>query len=214
VPIAEDYTFRPETIYGASKLAGEYYAQVFNRAGWLPTVIARPFNTYGPREYFEGSKGEVIPRFITQALSGRALTVYGDGMQTRDFTYVSETAEYLVRLAEHADAGGGTFNICRGEEIAIRDVATRIAQLAGLDVSIRHLPARPSDVLRLYGSNDRLSRLLGAAPAVSLSEGLARTIDWFRLHVPMTTQRMEFLDADNWSAQEGEDWMKRAAAAE
>ena len=212
VPITEDYVFRPETIYGASKLAGEYYAQVFNRSGWLPTVIARPFNTYGPREYFEGSKGEVIPRFIMQALSGRALTVYGDGLQTRDFIYVSETADYLVRLAGHAGAVGATFNVCRGEEITIRDVAARIAELVGVDVSIRHLPARPSDVLRLYGSNDRLSRLLGDAPSVSMRAGLARTIDWFRSRAPVAMQGLGFLDADNWSAQEGEAWMERAAA--
>src|SRR5262245_48910150 len=98
VPMPEEYHYRPEPIYGASKLVGEYYTQVFHRSGWLETVVARPHNNYGPREHHDGDKAEVIPRFLLQALAGLPLSIYGDGKQTRDFTFVTETADFLVRL--------------------------------------------------------------------------------------------------------------------
>ena len=132
VPMTEDDPFRPETIYGASKLAGEYYAHVFHRSGWLETVVARPFNTYGPREHYAFDQGEVIPRFVLRALAGLPPGIHGDGSQTRDFTYVEETAGYLAALMASEPARGQTFNICRGEEVAIREIALRIAQLTGL----------------------------------------------------------------------------------
>src|ERR1043165_1362468 len=131
VPMPEDYHFRPETIYGASKLAGEYYATVFHRAGWLPTIIARPHNNYGPREHYQGTRGEVIPRFILWGMMGRPLLIHGDGKQTRDFTYVTETVDYLVRLVETNDSVGRAFNVCRGEEVSIMDLANLVRELTG-----------------------------------------------------------------------------------
>jgi UDP-glucose 4-epimerase len=206
VPMPEDYAFRPETIYGASKLAGEYYAQVFNRAGWLETVVARPHNNYGPREHHEGVSGEVIPRFILQALAGEPLTVYGDGLQTRDFTYVTETAEYLVRLAECPEAAGGTFNVCRGEEVSVRDLAHLIVEITDSKSAIHHLPGRPSDVLRLFGDPTRLRQLLGSGPEVDIREGLARTVEWFRSHVAAGEARS--LAVASWRGAAAEPWLE------
>ena len=207
VPMPEDYHFRPETIYGASKLTGEYYTQVFQRAGWLETVIARPHNNYGPREHYEGITGEVIPRFILLALSGQPLTVYGDGEQTRDFTYVTETADFLVRLLECDKARGGTFNLCHGDEVSIRRIAALILEITGCRVPLNFLPGRPSDVLRLYGDNRRLHEMLQAAPRVSIEDGLIRTVDWFRANVVLTPAVLESVKQASWEDYPSEPWL-------
>jgi UDP-glucose 4-epimerase len=209
VPMPEDYHFRPETIYGASKLCGEYYTQVFQRSGWLDTVIARPHNNYGPREHYAGHHGEVIPRFILWALAGQPPLIYGDGLQTRDFTYVTETADFLVRLLECDQALGQTFNLCRGQEVSIKEIAGLVAELTGLRTPPRHLPGRPSDVLRLYGDPGRLERTLGAHPCLGIRQGLERTVAWFREHVAVTPEVLAAMAPENWAAVESEDWLRQ-----
>ena len=205
----EEYHYKPETIYGASKLAGEYYAQVFHRAGWLSTVIARPHNNYGPREHHDGPCGEVIPRFILQALAGQPLTVYGDGRQTRDFTYVTETADFLVRLLECPEALGKTWNVCRGEEVSIADLAHLILEATGSRSAIHHLPGRPSDVLRLFGDPTRLRQLLGTSPSIDIREGLDKTVEWFRDRVGAKEGRA--LESACWGSLEAEPWLEQAS---
>ncbi len=214
IPMPEDYHFKPETLYGASKLCGEYYAQVFHRSGWLETVIARPHNNYGPREHYQGAAGEVIPRFILLALAGRPLTVYGDGSQTRDFTYVTETAEFLIRLALAPDAAGSAYNVCRGEEVSVLGIAERIVALTGFRSEIRRLPARPNDVLRLCGDPGRLRRVLGVSPAISIDEGLRHTVKWFKDNVPLTDALLDAFSAREWENLPPEPWLARAVHRE
>ena len=212
VPMPEEYHFKPETIYGASKLCGEYYTQVFHRSGWLETVIARPHNNYGPREHYRGITGEVIPRFILLALAGKPLTVYGDGEQTRDFTYVAETADYLARLIAWPEAGGGTFNVCRGSEVSILRIAELILRLTGSASKIRHLPGRPNDVLRLYGDSALLVKTLGDAPSISIEDGLARTVAWFRKNIPLHDDLFASFSPREWEDLEPEPWIAAAQA--
>ena len=204
----EDYHFRPETLYGASKLAGEYYANVFHRSGWLSTVVVRPHNNYGPREHHEGAKGEVIPRFILWALAGKPLLVYGDGRQTRDFTYVTETVDYMVRLMECHAAAGGTFNVCRGEEVSVVELAELICELTGRRSRVEHLPGRPSDVLRLFGDPARLRGVLGGSPQISIREGLEKTVAWFRDHVPRDARTLASLEVNTWDRERSEPWLE------
>ena len=209
VPMAEDYTFRPETIYGASKLAGEYYTQVFHRSGWLETVVARPFNSYGPREHYAFDRGEVIPRFILRALAGLPPVIHGDGTQTRDFTYVEETARCLVAIMASPAAAGQTLNVCRGEEVAIREIASQVAKLTGLKQSPVFLAPRPNDVSRLYGDPSKLRQLIDSAPATGIHEGLSRTVAWFRRHVPVTEAVLASMQLENWAAVPAEPWLDR-----
>lgn len=211
VPMAEEYPYRPETIYGASKLAGEYYAGVFHRAGWLETVVARPHNTYGPREHHDGLRGEVIPRFIVRALAGLAPQVYGDGGQTRDFTYVTETAEAIRDLALCEAAAGQTVNVCRGEEVSVLRIAQLVARSAGSGVEPVFLPARPSDVRRLYGDNERMRTLLGRTPRVGIEEGISRTVAWFRAHLPDPAAAAREGPERGWEAVGPEPWLGRLA---
>jgi UDP-glucose 4-epimerase len=207
VPQAEEYDFRPETIYGASKLTGEYYTQVFHRAKWLETVIARPHNNYGPREHYRGSTGEVIPRFILWCLAGKAPVVFGDGRQTRDFTYVSETADILATLAVHDATAGEVFNVCRGQEVSVLELAEKICRITGASAAPRFLPGRPSDVLRLWGDATKLKRTIGRKPELSIDDGLKRTIAWFRNHVPLSDEVLNSLSPQYWDLEEGEPWM-------
>lgn len=212
VPMPEDYHFKPETIYGASKLTGEYYTQVFERAGWLSTVIVRPHNNYGPREHYHGVKGEVIPRFILWALAGKSPVVYGSGEQTRDFTYVVETADFLVRIMECDAARGTTLNLCHGQEVSILEIARLVGELTGLDVPVVHAPGRPSDVLRLFGDPARLRRVLGDSPGIGIREGLARTVAWFRDNVPVTEEVLASMQPQNWEACAPEPWLAEREA--
>ena len=103
-PMTEDHPAFPCTVYGASKLAGECYARAYHRTYGYPTVVVRPFNTYGPRSHHEGDSGEVIPKFLLRTLVGRPMVVFGDGTQTRDFTFVSDTAAGIILAGEEPRA--------------------------------------------------------------------------------------------------------------
>lgn len=180
-PMDEDHPPRPHTVYGASKLAGEAYARAYHRAYGMPVVIVRPFNTYGPRSHHGGDAGEVIPKSIVRALAGLDVTIHGDGAQTRDFTFVTDTARALEMAAASEDCIGGTFNVGSGREISIADLCRRVVETVGDEAAnLIHTQARPGDVLRLLADPSRFTELTGWTPEVDLGEGLLRTVEWFR----------------------------------
>jgi len=187
VPMTEEHPTLPTTVYGASKLAGECYARAFHRTYGYPTVIVRPFNSYGPRCHHEGDSGEVIPRFLLRCLAGRPMVIFGDGAQTRDFTYVADTARGIRMCGLSTDAVGETINIGSGSEISIRDLAREVASVAGREDSpIAHDAPRPGDVLRLYADASRARRLVGFSTTTTLREGLAALKRWYAgLGVPV-----------------------------
>src|SRR6188474_3907840 len=173
VPMTEDHPAFPGTVYGASKLAGECFTRAYHRTYGYPTVMVRPFNTYGPRSHHEGDSGEVIPKFLLRCLAGRPMVVFGDGTQSRDFTYVSDTAHGILLAGEHQLAVGETINVGSGSEVTINDLARHCAIAAGRpDAPIEHDRPRPGDVARLIADVGRARTLLGYEPKVSLSEGL------------------------------------------
>jgi len=180
-PMAESHPLEPTTIYGASKLAGELYAQASFRTYGLPVLVVRPFNTYGPREPWQGERAEVIPRFILQLEAGRSPVVYGDGTQTRDFTYVEDTVQGLVAAARCDALLGDVVNVARGREVSILRIAELLAGLMGrASAGVRCEPGRPGDVKRHYADIGKARSLFGYAPRVDLDDGLARTVAWFR----------------------------------
>jgi UDP-glucose 4-epimerase len=178
-PMTEDHPTYPCTVYGASKLAGECYARAFFRTYGYPTVVVRPFNTFGPRSHHEGDSGEVIPKFLLRCLAGRPMVVFGDGTQTRDFTYVSDTAAGILLAGECPEAVGETLNLGSGSEIAINDLALAVADAAGRPCQAQHDLPRPGDVLRLYADLSRAQALLRYSPQVSMGEGLRRLLAWY-----------------------------------
>ena len=181
VPMAESHPCRPTTVYGASKLAGEGYALGLWRTAGLPACVVRPFNTYGPRDPWSGARAEVIPRFILQVLAGRAPVIFGDGKQTRDFTFVDDTVAGLVGAAACDAIVGEVVNVAFGHEVSIRTIAELVAQQLGRsDLRPQHADSRPGDVDRHYGAIEKAEGLFGYTPKVEFEAGLATTIEWFR----------------------------------
>lgn len=180
VPMTEEHPTFPMTVYGASKLAGECYTRAFYQTYQLPTVVVRPFNAYGPRCHHEGDSGEVIPKFLLRCMAGKPMIVFGDGTQTRDFTYVGDTARGILMAGVADSAVGQTINLGSGFEISINDLAQEIISIVGQSPStIEHDLARPGDVLRLYAETTKASDLLGFKPKIELHEGLTKLRDWY-----------------------------------
>lgn len=180
VPMTEEHATFPMTVYGAAKLAGECYTRAFYEAYGYPTVVVRPFNSYGPRCHHEGDSGEVIPKFLLRSMAGKPMIIFGDGTQTRDFTYVSDTARGIMMAGFADSAVGQTINLGSGFEIAINELAEEIALiLQQSNTSLIHDEPRPGDVLRLYAETTKAYKLLGFKPQISLREGLTKLKDWY-----------------------------------
>lgn len=180
VPIDEAHPLQPQSPYSASKIAADAMALSYHHTFQLPVVVARPFNTYGPRQ----SARAVIPSIIAQVASGRTTLQLGDTTPTRDFNYVTDTCRGLVALAGCDEALGQAVNIGSNSEISIHDLVMRIGDLMGTSLTIetdaQRLRPAGSEVFRLWCDNTRIQQLVGYAPAVSLDAGLAQTIAWFQ----------------------------------
>jgi nucleoside-diphosphate-sugar epimerase len=164
--------------YDEAKRFGEALIATRVRLGSLDGRIVRIFNTYGPRMAIED--GRAIPNFIVQALAGRALTLYGDGRQTRSFMYIDDLVEGIVRLAEHDGARGAIVNLGNPEEVTIAEVAAAIATAAGVEVRLEHRPLPADDPTRRKPDITHARELLNWEPQTSLREGIDRTLAWWR----------------------------------
>jgi UDP-glucose 4-epimerase len=181
VPMSEDCPTFPHTVYGAGKLAGDCYTRAFWDTYQMPTVVVRPFNSYGPRSHHEGDSGEVIPKFLLRTLAGKAMTIFGDGTQTRDFTFVSDTALAIMLAGTKPAAVGKTINVGFGAEISVNELARTVAEVTGRDDAvIEHAEPRPGDVLRLHSDTRLAEELLGYRAKVSLRDGLVALLDWYQ----------------------------------
>jgi UDP-glucose 4-epimerase len=199
-PMDERHPTWPETVYGGSKLAGEAYARAMFRTHGMPTVVVRPFNTYGPRSHFEGDSGEVIPRTIVRVLSGLSPLVFGDGEQTRDFTHVTDTVAGLAMLGEADAAVGQTVNLGSGSEITINELCRLVAQYAGAPgLAPVHLEPRPGDVRRLLVDSTVMHELTGFRTRVDFEKGVADLVDWFRTRPQSPEEMLARIEDRNWS---------------
>ncbi|MCD6452908.1 MAG: SDR family oxidoreductase [Dehalococcoidales bacterium] len=177
LPKREDMIPRPLSPYAVTKLAGEYYSQVFQEVYQLPTVCLRYFNVYGPRQDPNSQYAAVIPRFIRWAGSGESPIIFGDGKQTRDFTFVRDVVEANILAAESEACG--VFNISRGERITVNRLAKLIIKLVGGGVELVHQPPRPGDIKHSLADTSRAKEAFSYESGYSLEAGLAETVGWF-----------------------------------
>ncbi|MBN2491968.1 MAG: NAD-dependent epimerase/dehydratase family protein [Planctomycetes bacterium] len=171
----------PVSPYAVTKQAGEYYCRLFDRHWGLPTVCLRYFNVYGPRQDPKSHYAAVIPRFITAALAGRRPVVYGDGEQSRDFTFVEDAVQANLLAAERAGLGAGeVFNIACGERTSLLVLLAEIGAIVGIALAPEHAPPRAGDIRHSQADISRAAQRLGFTPRYSLRQGLEATVAWFQ----------------------------------
>ena len=169
---------QPQSPYSATKIAADAMAMSFHNSFDLPVTIARPFNTYGPRQ----SARAIIPTIITQIATGKKEIKLGDTSPTRDFNYVEDCCRAFIMLAESEKTIGETVNIGSNSEISISDTLKLIKEIMSSDVSFvndkqRNRPKK-SEVFRLWCDNKKINELVGYKPQINIQDGLKKTIDW------------------------------------
>jgi dTDP-glucose 4,6-dehydratase len=178
-PMDEVHPLNPRSPYAATKAGADRLAYSYFVTYGLPIVIVRPFNNYGPRQHPE----KVVPRFITQALQDRALTIHGDGHASRDWLYVDDDAEAIeaVIAAPLEDVAGEVLNVATGIDISVTDIADAVLDALGKPSTLKEfVTERPGQVDRHIGSTEKMARLTGWRARTSFAEGLERTIAWYR----------------------------------
>lgn len=180
LPKCEDMPTYPLSPYAVHKLTGELLCQVFTRIYGLETVALRYFNVFGPRQDPGSAYAAVIPRFLTALLKKERPIVFGDGEQTRDFTYIANVIQANVLAASSPEAVGRAINIGTGEQISLNTILRLAGEMVGIQVNAEYRDPRPGDVRDSLADISLAKRLLGYEPKIKFSEGLARTLDALR----------------------------------
>ncbi len=170
----------PLSPYGVAKLAGEYYCKAFTASYGLETVCTRFFNVFGPRQDPNSHYAAVIPKFITLLLHGQPPTIYGDGTQSRDFTYIDNVIHGLMLAADAPKANGYTMNLATGGRINLLQLVDELNALIGTTIDPQLGDPRPGDIKHSRADVSLAAELMGYEPVVSFEEGLARTVAWYR----------------------------------
>jgi len=180
LPKREDMIPQPLSPYALSKLAGEHYASVFKHVYNFEIVSLRYFNIFGPRQDPESQYAAVIPRFITALIYGTPPVVYGDGLQSRDFTFVDNVVNANLLAAEADGIAGHAFNVACGGRYTLLDLLDRAKEVLGSDIKPIHEPARAGDVRDSQASIEGAQKAFGYEVTVDFAEGLQKTIEWYR----------------------------------
>ncbi|MDH4196943.1 MAG: SDR family oxidoreductase [Candidatus Aminicenantes bacterium] len=180
LPKREGHEGRPLSPYAVSKFVGEKYAQVFHVLYGLSTVSLRYFNVFGPRQDPASQYAAVVPLFVTRLLRGEPPAVFGDGEQSRDFTYVADVVSANLLAAETTRATGEVLNVACGEGITVNRLAAEIASLLGSRVTPVHGPERPGDIKHSLADISKAGEALWFVPRTTLREGLEKTVAWYR----------------------------------
>jgi len=181
LPKVETMAPNPLSPYAAAKLMGEYYCQVFTRTYQLETVCLRYFNVFGPRQDPSSTYSGVISRFIDALSTGKTPVIYGDGEQSRDFTYVANVVEANLLAAETTDGVGQIINVANGVRVTLNELLDKLKHITGNPgVEAEYRETRVGDVKHSLADITRARELLGYEPRVGLEEGLRHTIDWWK----------------------------------
>jgi len=176
----EDEPLRPLSPYGAAKLAGELYAEAFARSYGLETVRLRFFNIFGPRQRADSPYSGVIALFTAALSAARTPTIFGDGLQTRDFTYVTDVVQALLQAATVPGITAQVYNVGTGRPVSLLELLSALNKLLGTRIAPKHADPRAGDVRHSCADISRARRDLGYNPAVTFEEGLAHTLAWYR----------------------------------
>jgi len=180
LPKHEDMPTRPLSPYALQKLVGEQYMALFTRLYGLDTVTTRYFNVFGPRQDPSSPYSGVISLFITALLEDRRPTIYGDGEQTRDFTYIANVVDGVLPACHAPGLAGEVMNVATGGRISLNELLSTLCSLVGTRVDAVHAEPRAGDVRDSQADITRARKLLGYEPAIDLREGLERTLAWYR----------------------------------
>ena len=180
LPKHESMEPNPISPYGVTKLVGEYYARVFTGVYGLETACLRFFNVFGPRQDPTSPYSGVLSVFISALLTGRAPTIFGDGEQSRDFTYVDNAVSAMLLACAAPEASGKVFNIATGERVTLNQVYAVLQKITSADVQPVYGPPRNGDILHSLADIGQARAVLGYEPKVLLEEGLQRTVDWYK----------------------------------
>lgn len=183
LPKHEDMKQEPRSPYAVSKLGGELYCQAFYHVYGLETVALRYFNVFGPRQDPKSQYAAVVPKFITALLHVETPTIFGDGEQSRDFTYIENVVAANLLATKASGVAGEVFNIACGERITINELACMLADIIGVNIEPEHTPPRPGDVLHSLADISKAKELLGYEVKVSTPEGLEQTVEWYKSHL-------------------------------
>jgi UDP-glucose 4-epimerase len=170
----------PLSPYAAAKLAGEYYCQAFTETYGMETVVIRYFNVFGPRQDPAGEYSAVIPLFVTAMLAGRRPTVFGDGRQSRDFTFIDNVVQGNLAAAEAPDAVGRVLNIACGRPFSLLDLIASINRVLGTNIEPEFSTSRAGDVRESLADISTAHEVLGYSPVIDFEEGLLRSIEYYR----------------------------------
>lgn len=190
LPKSEQFLPRPVSPYAVSKLAGEYYCRVFSQLYGLETVSLRYFNVYGPRQDPTSQYAAVIPRFIHGSLGGEPLEVHGDGLQSRDFTYIDNVVTANLLAAQCRDGIGEAFNVGQGSAHTLLDLTNLLQDILGTELRLLHTGGRPGDVRHTLADISKAERCLDYKPEVSFEEGIVRTARYFTEERGQTLKRI------------------------
>ncbi len=200
VPMDENHPLHPETPYAAAKVAQDMYVHSYGRSYGLKWATIRPFNMYGPNSHWQCFRGEVIPKMIVHAMNVKPLVIFGEGNQTRDFIYVEDAANAVLKVLENETCKFNVINFCSGKETKIKRIAEIICERFGLDKErfIEKQKPRPGDVQRHLGDNTKFKTLLGLEPQTDIEEGIRRTIDWFKSLPCLPEELIKHVVVRNW----------------
>jgi nucleoside-diphosphate-sugar epimerase len=180
LPKTEDLAPAPLSPYAVAKHAGEAYCRSFYHVYGLETVSLRYFNVFGPRQDPLSQYAAVIPNFISAVLSGHRPTIYGDGEQSRDFTYIDNVVDGNLLALTADDIAGQTYNVAAGERVSLNRLIEELAQVVGTAIEPKYAPARAGEVRHSQADIQRAQAELGYRPLVTFRDGLSRTVEHFR----------------------------------
>lgn len=180
LPKVETMPTRPLSPYAAAKLFGEYYCSVFSKVYGLETISLRYFNVFGPHQDPTSQYAAAIPAFVTSILKGKSPIVYGDGEQSRDFTYIDNVVHANLLAARAEKVAGQSVNIACGQRVTINEIIGMINRILGKDIKPEYKPLRAGDVKHSLASIDLAKEVIGYKPVMSFQDGLQKAISWYR----------------------------------